>query len=96
MQSYEESKGLSMQSGNKDGASVLMFLGKISVHAADVKSVFRVYAIDVPAKEKDDLKEDPIVVRLRKVFFPNSRPSLSQDLTSYLGWGCQLRRGVTP
>ena len=69
---------------------------KISVHTADVKSVFRAYAIDVPAKEKDDLKEDPIVVRLRKVFVPTSRPSLSQDLTSYLGWGCQLRRGVTP
>jgi len=44
----------------------VMRKAKISVHAADVKSVFRVYAIDVPAKEKDDLKEDPIVVRLRK------------------------------
>jgi len=37
------------------------------VHAADVKSVFRVYSIDVAAREKDDLKEEPIVVRLRKV-----------------------------
>jgi len=39
---------------------------KISVHAADVKSVFRTYSIDVAAREKDDLKEEPIVVRLRK------------------------------
>ncbi|KAF8260833.1 ADF-like domain-containing protein [Lactarius quietus] len=39
---------------------------KISVHAADVKSVFRAYSIDVAAREKDDLKEDPIIVRLRK------------------------------
>ena len=38
------------------------------MHAADVKSVFRAYSIDVAAKEKDDLKEEPIVVRLRKVF----------------------------
>jgi hypothetical protein len=40
------------------------------VHAADVKSVFRAYSIDVAAREKDDLKEEPIVVRLRKVFTP--------------------------
>jgi hypothetical protein len=66
------------------------------VHAADVKSVFRVYSMDVAAREKDDLKEDPIIVRLRKVCVPDSRPDLSQDLTSYLGWGCQLRWGVTP
>ena len=65
------------------------------MHAADVKSVFRAYSIDVAAREKDDLKEDPIIVRLRKVnFVPNSRPSLSQDLTSYLGRRCKLRRGV--
>jgi len=44
----------------------IMRKAKISVHTADVKSVFRVYSIDVPAKDKDDLKEDPIVVRLRK------------------------------
>ena len=37
------------------------------MHAADVKSVFRTYSIDVAAREKDDLKEEPIVVRLRKV-----------------------------
>jgi hypothetical protein len=40
------------------------------VHAADVKSIFRAYSIDVAAREKDDLKEEPIVVRLRKVFTP--------------------------
>jgi hypothetical protein len=29
--------------------------------------VFRTYSIDVAAREKDDLKEEPIVIRLRKV-----------------------------
>lgn len=83
--------GLSIQMRHR----LLMLSWQISVHAADVKSVFRVYSIDVAAREKDDLKEDPIIVRLRKVFVLNSRPSLSQDLTFYLGWRCQLRRGVT-
>ena len=58
------------------------------MHTADVKSVFRVYSIDVPAKDKDDLKEDPIVVRLRKVLTLNLCPGLSQELISNLGWGC--------
>ena len=40
---------------------------QISVHSADVKSVLRVYSMEVPAREKDDLKEEPIVVKLRKV-----------------------------
>jgi hypothetical protein len=40
---------------------------QISVHAADVKTTLRVYSIEVAAREKDDLNEDPIVVRLRKV-----------------------------
>ncbi|KAI0052137.1 ADF-like domain-containing protein [Auriscalpium vulgare] len=44
----------------------VMRKAKISVHAADVKSVLRVFSIEVPARDKDDLKEDPIVVRLRK------------------------------
>ncbi|KAI6124414.1 hypothetical protein EDD16DRAFT_1691162 [Pisolithus croceorrhizus] len=39
---------------------------KISVHTADVKEVLRVYSIEVAARERDDLKEDPIVGRLRK------------------------------
>ena len=37
------------------------------MHAADVKQVLRAFAIEVPAREKDDLKEEPIVVKLRKV-----------------------------
>jgi hypothetical protein len=45
---------------------------QISVHAADVKTVLRVYSIEVAAREKDDLNEDPIVVRLRKVSGPDS------------------------
>ncbi|KAG2036817.1 hypothetical protein BDR03DRAFT_865273 [Suillus americanus] len=44
----------------------VMRKAKISVHTADVKQVLRVYSIEVPAREKDDLKEDPIVVKLRK------------------------------
>ncbi|KIM70747.1 hypothetical protein SCLCIDRAFT_101035 [Scleroderma citrinum Foug A] len=44
----------------------IMRKGKISVHTADVKGVLRVYAIEVAAREKDDLKEEPIVDRLRK------------------------------
>ncbi|KAG1812384.1 hypothetical protein EV424DRAFT_1473586 [Suillus variegatus] len=44
----------------------VMRKAKISVHAADVKQVLRVYSIEVPAREKEDLKEDPIVVKLRK------------------------------
>jgi len=44
----------------------LLRTAKISVHAADVKTVLRVYAIEVAAREKDDLKEEPIVLRLRR------------------------------
>jgi len=44
----------------------VMRKAKISVHAADVKQVLRVYSIEVAAREKDDLKEDPIITRLRK------------------------------
>ena len=40
---------------------------QISVHVADVKQVLRVYSIEVAAREKDDLNEDPIVIKLRKV-----------------------------
>lgn len=40
---------------------------QISVHTADVKNVLRVFSIEVPARERDDLKEEPIVIRLRKV-----------------------------
>jgi len=44
----------------------IMRKGKISVHAADVKTVLRVYAIEVAAEKKEDLNEEPIVIRLRK------------------------------
>ena len=37
------------------------------MHVADVKQVLRVYSIEVAAREKDDLNEDPIVIKLRKV-----------------------------
>ncbi|KII84287.1 hypothetical protein PLICRDRAFT_57689 [Plicaturopsis crispa FD-325 SS-3] len=44
----------------------IMRRAKISVHAADVKAVLRAYSIEVAAREKDDLNEGPIVIRLRK------------------------------
>ncbi|KAF9010181.1 ADF-like domain-containing protein [Cyathus striatus] len=44
----------------------VMRKAKISVHTADVKNVLRVYAIEVAAREEDDLNEDPIVTKLRK------------------------------
>jgi hypothetical protein len=44
----------------------VMRKGKISVHAANIKEVLRVYSIEVAAREKDDLKEEPIISRLRK------------------------------
>ncbi|KAH8101130.1 actin depolymerizing protein [Cristinia sonorae] len=44
----------------------VMRKAKISVHTADVKQVLRVYSLEVPARDKDDLKEEPIVVKLRK------------------------------
>jgi len=44
----------------------VMRKAKISVHSADVKNVLRVFSIEVAAREKDDLNEDPIIVRLRK------------------------------
>ncbi|KAJ3742724.1 ADF-like domain-containing protein [Lentinula detonsa] len=44
----------------------VMRKAKISVHAADVKAVLRVYSIEVAAREKDDMNEEPIILRLRK------------------------------
>ncbi|KNZ78312.1 Coactosin [Termitomyces sp. J132] len=44
----------------------VMRKAKISVQAADVKKVLRVYSIEVAAEVKDDLKEDPIIAKLRK------------------------------
>jgi len=48
------------------------------VHTADVKGALPVYSIEVAARERDDLKEDPIVVRLRKV------RNLSELLAAYI------------
>jgi len=44
----------------------VMRKAKISVHTGNVKEVLRVYSIEVAARERDDLKADPIIVRLRK------------------------------
>ncbi|KAH7886945.1 hypothetical protein F5I97DRAFT_1936533 [Phlebopus sp. FC_14] len=44
----------------------VMRKAKISVHTASVKEVLRTYSVEVAAREKDDLEEDPIVVRLRR------------------------------
>ncbi|SJL18635.1 uncharacterized protein ARMOST_22232 [Armillaria ostoyae] len=44
-----------------------MHKAKISVHSVDVKDMLRVFLIEVAAREKGDLKEEPIVKRLRKV-----------------------------
>jgi len=44
----------------------VMRKAKVSVHAADVKHVLRSYSMDVAAKDKDDLKDEVIVPRLRK------------------------------
>ena len=41
--------------------------GQLSVQAADVKNVLRVFSIEVTASEKEQLDEEGIVVRLRKV-----------------------------
>lgn len=49
---------------------------QISVHTADVKQVLRIFSIEVPAREKDDLKEDPIIVKLRKVYYRSLQLSL--------------------
>ncbi|CAL1699493.1 unnamed protein product [Somion occarium] len=44
----------------------VMRKAKVSVHTADVKQVLRTFSLEVPAREKDDLKYDPIVIKLRK------------------------------
>ncbi|GBE88744.1 hypothetical protein SCP_1401490 [Sparassis crispa] len=44
----------------------IMRKAKSSVHSGDVKSVLHAYSIEVAARENDDLKEEPIVARLRK------------------------------
>ncbi|KZP15308.1 ADF-like domain-containing protein [Athelia psychrophila] len=44
----------------------IMRKAKVSVHAADVKTVLRAYSIEADASKKEDLNEDPIILRLRK------------------------------
>lgn len=47
------------------------------MQAADVKSVLRVFSLEVTASEKDQLEHEGIVVRLRKVCsFPQSYKTL--------------------
>ncbi|KAF8889691.1 hypothetical protein BD779DRAFT_1623030 [Infundibulicybe gibba] len=44
----------------------VMRRAKVSVHATNVKRAMPIYSLDVPARERDDLAEGPIIVRLRK------------------------------
>jgi len=44
----------------------IMRKAKMTVHLAGVKNVLSAYSIEVATQERDDLKEDPIVKRLRK------------------------------
>ncbi|KAL5522980.1 hypothetical protein ACEPAF_1247 [Sanghuangporus sanghuang] len=44
----------------------VMRKAKLSVQAADVKSVLRVFSLEVTASEKEQLDQEGIVVRLRK------------------------------
>ncbi|KAJ3932387.1 MAG: actin depolymerizing protein [Lentinula lateritia] len=56
---------IAFQTGSTS-VSLISATPQISVHAADVKAVLRVYSFEVAAQEKDDINEDPIVLRLRK------------------------------
>jgi hypothetical protein len=47
-------------------ADTHVMLAQVSVHAADVKRIFSSFSIQVNASTEADLKEDEIVVRLRK------------------------------
>lgn len=47
------------------------------MHTADVKEVLKVYSVEIAARERDDLKEDPIVVKLRKASWT---PHCSDDV----------------
>ncbi|CAG8689345.1 12983_t:CDS:2, partial [Acaulospora colombiana] len=48
------------------GSVKVMRKAKVSIHLADVKTVLRTFSIEVAAEHKEDLEEEPIVVRLRK------------------------------
>ena len=66
------------------------------MHAADVKNVLRVFSIEVPAREKDDLKEEPIIIKLRKVsllMHTHTRVSIGDGRRHWFAGGRrQLRR----
>ncbi|KAG6820268.1 hypothetical protein H0H93_003098 [Arthromyces matolae] len=69
LQGDEESKGVSSVLFPSLGMHMDSYCdprSQISVHSADVKQVLRVYSMEVAPHDKDDLKEDPIVVKLRK------------------------------
>lgn len=48
------------------GKVKVMRKAKVSVHTGDVKQVLRSFSIEVSASNKDDIKEDEIVTKLRK------------------------------
>jgi hypothetical protein len=39
---------------------------KLSVHISEVKDVIKVFAIEIPASDADDLEEADILLRLRR------------------------------
>lgn len=66
-------------------------MNQVSVQAADVKEVIRAFSIEVAARDVDDLEEEPIVVRLRKVSGSVYLPlTLHSDSLSKGRW-CKLR-----
>ena len=70
MQGHAQGQGMYSElhdTTERNPITYLLTYVQISVHSADVKSVLRVFSIEVPAREKDDLKEEPIVIKLRKV-----------------------------
>lgn len=69
----------------------VMRKAKISVHTADVKSVLRTFSIEVAAKDKDDLDEEAIVVRLRKVRSSFAFLAYTTNRPVTTGWRGQLR-----
>lgn len=56
-----------------------------------MKTVLRVFSIEVAAREKDDLNEEPIIIRLRKVR-PISMPHNSILVQSLNSTNLALRR----
>ena len=61
-----------------------------------MKNVLRVFSIEVPAREKDDLKEEPIIIKLRKVSTGDTSHIRAPAVTVHIlaGGRRQLRRRV--